>query len=402
MRSFFGALVSLAMLLPGDSGGDVQVVIDKVGSDETTSGYPIAWCDSDHHYVAQGGALRIRFEGHSTTGAPVSARLQITQNASDFAWDKDQEPAPTFPVERGEIGTFTIIAKRAFTWQYPEFRAVDANNGSSGYRMCKALVVPYLRKVEVTSLRWDPDRQKLVLAIKNTSAGELGSVRWSVWAMTRDPSHRTVPLASGARSLVQAEEVFEATARSPLPGQYYVYGAADPSRQIGENEADRGNNQRMIAWSGRLPSPVTQDLDYQRAAEAGAEFLHNIESQYSTCFRLGVGNWEDTSWAPESWQFEGGRRKGVLFMADCPATVQVGRASPEAYKNFRLKNGWKVKSVERSEPWSLGWNEFSLEGPAIGTDSPYMRAHVAAAATSTIRVGVRVIIEGPAGTDPYR
>lgn len=151
-----------------------------------------------------------------------------------------------------------------------------------------------------------------------------------------------------------------------------------------------------------------QQLDPARAREAGAEFHHNPVESPLPYQRLGVGDWQDSDWTPDGW--EHGRRVGVVFQADppwvpTPTPEPLGfiEANPEAYVNFRLKNGWRVIAVDASHVWNWADTAFNLEGPVIGSDDPYMKANIRSAATNTVnRVGVVVLIQGPAGTDPYQ
>ncbi len=74
---------------------------------------------------------------------------------------------------------------------------------------------------------------------------------------------------------------------------------------------------------------------------------------------------------------------------------------------FNLKNGWKVKSYEIAGPTRAGigagsdWRWVSTPPPA-GSTTPYVKWHLWANGGSSITVGIKIIIEGPEGTDPYQ
>src|SRR5207253_2091105 len=97
--------------------------------------------------------------------------------------------------------------------------------------------------------------------------------------------------------------------------------------------------------------------------------------------------------------------RGVLFAANCKGSITGGRADFEAFKNFRLKNGWKIKSVEvlPREDFPKSGGDFVSGGkPVIGSDNPFMKFSIWADAGGRKEVIVAVRIEGPECTDPYR
>jgi hypothetical protein len=144
-------------------------------------------------------------------------------------------------------------------------------------------------------------------------------------------------------------------------------------------------------------------LDYRAAKEAGATFHHNIEQSTGPYHRLGVGDWLDATWTGQ-WDDP---KPGVVFQAyEAFGSVNGLKANPEAYKNFRLKNGWTIRSVTRQN-WRTGRTGFRFhQSPVIGSDAPYMHAHVhtetdGLPTNDYIKVGIAIMIEGPRGRDPY-
>lgn len=150
------------------------------------------------------------------------------------------------------------------------------------------------------------------------------------------------------------------------------------------------------------PGMATRFLDYRAAAAAGARFLHNIDPGSGPYAQLGVGDWLDGQWDPGEWI--DGKRPGVLFVANPGVWFAVHgiKATPEAYKGFTLKNGWRIKSINVSH-WRLGKTQFRWkEKPEIGSDNPYMQVLVSADPLGSFtKEGVSVLIEGPRGRDPY-
>ncbi len=91
----------------------------------------------------------------------------------------------------------------------------------------------------------------------------------------------------------------------------------------------------------------------------------------------------------------------VNFVAICLSSG--GKANPEAFRDFTLKNGWKVKQVTVTEGavigMTSGWRW--IVKPSEGSDNPGMQMHVWADLGGRRIVPVWVHIEGPEGTSPY-
>ena len=80
------------------------------------------------------------------------------------------------------------------------------------------------------------------------------------------------------------------------------------------------------------------------------------------------------------------------------------KADVEAYGNFSLKNGWKIKGVsviQLLDDNPSDW-EWKSGPPSIGSTNPYVKIHVWADLMGRIDCGLRITIEGPEGTDPYQ
>jgi hypothetical protein len=151
---------------------------------------------------------------------------------------------------------------------------------------------------------------------------------------------------------------------------------------------------------------VTQDLDFQKAKNAGAQFTVDIRRN-EQCRQIGVGDWLDDTWGRGQWT--NGRHPGVVFGVDCG--TRQGEAFVDAFANFRLRNGWVVKAV-RKDDWIIGDARFDLDaGPATGSCAPLIKAHIRSygistrgdlrSPTASLRVAFQITIEGPDGTDPY-
>jgi hypothetical protein len=161
---------------------------------------------------------------------------------------------------------------------------------------------------------------------------------------------------------------------------------------------------RIEAYTQALaPGRAVRFLDYRAAKEGGATFHHNIEQPTGLYHRLGVGDWLDLNWTGQ-WDDP---QPGVVFQAaEINLSLTSLKANPEAYKNFKLKNGWTIKSVTRRN-WRTARTGFRFHhSPVIGSDDPYMHAHVhtepgGLPSNDFVKVGIAIMIEGPIGLDPY-
>jgi hypothetical protein len=391
------------------------------------------WCMRDRHKILANLPIQTVYRGRSLRPNGEDGRIHITaQTAQHFAWptilepDPDHSPKVYYPAATGELSWEPNRALRAKPGTppglyYVQFVAVDSSQRTNPVAQgCLVEVANHLPDVEVVELTLDAQPtgtsgRQVRMTIRNlmpATAQPLLSVPWSISFKPGGPGSASENiLAQGVQNNVAPGSTFEVTAALPWRRQSsirdLITGRADPQNVIGENAAERANNQKSIAATPAAATPttpppvlVTQELDFIKAHLNGAVFKHNMQT--AGCTRLGVGDWLDTSWSPRQ-----GRRPGVLFQANCPAG---GAADPEAYANFRLKNGWVVRSVEPPETvrqstvrGRFGATRFEMRvTPVVGSDNPYMQAHISGGPGSYRSVGVRVIIEGPEGTDPYR
>ena len=184
------------------------------------------------------------------------------------------------------------------------------------------------------------------------------------------------------------------------------FARVDTDNTLHEPIVQGANNEKRLRLSipqvsgqqaplpGSAPRMETQFLDYQKAKNAGAQFTHGIDGSKGLC--VSVGQFDSVSWVTD-------HSLGVIFMIECALMPNGARATPEAFMGFHLKNGWKVKE------YSIGRNDKSGQAdwqwrqtPVKGSDDPSMRMHVFASPGGTVRVQVKVEIEGPAGTNPYQ
>lgn len=191
------------------------------------------------------------------------------------------------------------------------------------------------------------------------------------------------------------------------------FARVDPDDTLHEPIVQRANNERRLrltvplvsrdqaAAPGSAPPRETQILDYEKAKQAGAQFSHGVEGSQGACNNVGQFNANLAA-------FIVGRTipAGVVFSMDCTVgglAVPTGaRATPEAFMGFRLKNGWKVREFAFGEILRQAADWQWRKTPSNGTDDPSMRMHIWANPGGRLGVPVKVVIEGPAGTNPYQ
>lgn len=145
------------------------------------------------------------------------------------------------------------------------------------------------------------------------------------------------------------------------------------------------------------PPLATQVLDYQKAKLAGATFVSGSDNPLPGV--SGQCDWNncDVTSAQQA-------QPGVFFFAYMSSTLMGSKATPEAYGNFSLKNGWQIKEISLVEILKTSGDWQWVSGPpSIGSTNPYVKIHIwAEPAVGFVRLGLRIVIEGPDGTDPYQ
>jgi hypothetical protein len=197
------------------------------------------------------------------------------------------------------------------------------------------------------------------------------------------------------------------------PGVREYFARVDPDDILHEPIVQRANNESRLKLTipqasrdqapppGSTPPKETQLLDYQKAKLNGAQFADGFEgpTNCSNRAQLDVNGPDQFAQCGEFPR----PPAGVQFQMGCGAALTGGRATPEAFTNFHLKNGWRVKSYEvvgvvKSNGADWQWRKT----PSVGTDDPSMTMHVWANVREQVCNTVKVTIEGPAGTNPYQ
>jgi hypothetical protein len=96
------------------------------------------------------------------------------------------------------------------------------------------------------------------------------------------------------------------------------------------------------------------------------------------------------------------RKDEVSFWVNCELYPQGAKANFEAFTNFNLKNGWKVKSYEILNPKTADGSWNWVVPPNNGSPNPYSKLHLWVNAGVKVSLKLKILIEGPEGTNPYQ
>ena len=224
---------------------------------------------------------------------------------------------------------------------------------------------------------------KVYMKVKNPGPNTVTSLPWKI-------SNRGSVVGSGNMSISPGREREVSASFTPAAaGNLQIIGEADSDNALSEPASQRSDNKKEL--NVQAAQPATAWVGYLKAKGAGAEFNNNVVS--GVCPQLGVGSETQLH----------GDDVDVLFRASCFGSPTGGHAQPEAFRNFKLKNGWKVKQAIGEviqKELRAGWTW--MIQPAAGSDDPFTKVDISANPNATIVVHLHIIIEGPENTNPYR
>ena len=263
---------------------------------------------------------------------------------------------------------------------------------------------PAPASVEIVALSATPAQPKqgdvvtIKLSIRNSGQSAVAQVPWSIHWNTANQT-----LAQGVQPNVALGAVFEVTASwRAVPGEQLIQGYVDASGKTFNNAAPVAKRianlpltiaQISASTQGTTPAPgsapklETQVLNFQKAKEAGAVSVSALmPGAPVACSTFGIHEEQSVSASNSG-------RGSVYLDWSC---VGAGTATGEAFKNFKLKNGWKIKAISQVAYRETTW-QYRLR-PQEGTNDPHLIAEITTSSGSFL---ILIDIEGPAGTSPY-
>lgn len=225
------------------------------------------------------------------------------------------------------------------------------------------------------------------------------------WVIAVAGPSGTQQLASGtATAVAPGASVTVSGSWRAVAGEYVATATADPANSLGEMAPNASNNARA---SSTLTPEEVRLLTFAEAAAAGAQFSSNIQGS-TMCRTVGVFDASDA-------RFLGAQGRGrPLFIADCttppqtPPVVTGAKASPVAFANLTLRNGWTVRSVRLLSRGQDGTRVVGTAGgsavtlPFAGGTSPKTEFSVFADRGGLFEALLEVVIGGPAHRSPLR
>ena len=249
--------------------------------------------------------------------------------------------------------------------------------------------------VEIVALSATPAAPKqgemvtVKLSIRNSGQSAVAQVPWAIhWNANQT-------LAQGVQPNVVPGAVFEVTASwRAVPGEQLFQGYVDGSGKTFNNAAPVAKRiahlpltiaQVSASTQGAAPAMETQVLHFQKAKLAGAMIVNTLlPGAPAGCLTFGVHEAGSVSRSNAN-------SGSVYFTVNCYGGAA---ATGEAFKNFRLQNGWKIKSVDlvgANTDWQY------RRQPQNGSNDPHMIVEMTGNGYAVFRID----IEGPAGTSPY-
>jgi hypothetical protein len=267
-------------------------------------------------------------------------------------------------------------------------------------------------RVAVTGLTVDPPQPlpgslvTVTLTIKNMCNGLLANVPWRIELV--GPKGQV--LGSGIQQNVAAGTSFNVAVKwTASAGQRDFRGTVDPDNTLREMTAqNRENNYKDLIVNVPQVSASTQSpgqtgprlveswLDGNEAKRVGAGFPARLEGA-AACSWMAATMYsanQQVSVLPSDF-----RGPYISFGINCATGARV---TLEAFKDFRLKHGWKVKGPPRILHASSDSNWRWLDAPPTSGDDPHLTMRLfTSAPLNNVLVYVAVLIEGPEGTNPY-
>jgi hypothetical protein len=225
----------------------------------------------------------------------------------------------------------------------------------------------------------EPGSKLITLEVSNVSKS---SALWIDWQLKAKSGSQERFLGVGNITNLNGAEKHTLTVEYVPSGEPVTIEASVTPDQSEVSAAARANNVKAVSIAASaLPSTLqVAELNPTSAATAGATHHYTPRSGMTGC---------SMTQAPQ-----GTNALGVNISCTAPGAGEI-----ELFKNFTLKQNWKVNGVAVG---TLGGGTLKhRQLPLAGSAAPHIRLDVTGAPNQSPVVVVRVDLVGPANTSPY-
>jgi hypothetical protein len=231
--------------------------------------------------------------------------------------------------------------------------------------------------------------------LKNTGTTVPTSIPWALQVDGNTIS------AGNAPGLKAGDSWESSKGWTATPGQHVVRFVVDPVGTGGVSGAPAANRSRQIGYAvAALPATEVRLIDWDAAKAAGMTYADGLQAPtMCNAWLMPIANASYTDPAGTSYAAHVG---AIHLGLSC--SVTGGRMNATVFDNLQLRNGWRVKDVQVTRMYQTAGSDWKYNAtpPAPGSDRPKVNIGLWANMQHMINLVLRVEIEGPRGTNPYR
>lgn len=195
------------------------------------------------------------------------------------------------------------------------------------------------------------------------------------------------------------------------PGARVIRFSIDPNGTASVWGAPAAQRARQLSTSVvALPATEVRLIDWDAAKAVGMNYADGLQ-QPASCVAIvrPITNASYREGVPPAASADFSRHVGSIHIGlNC--MYSGGRMNPVVFDNFQLRNGWKVKQVTIqtiSQTRGTAGNpttdwQYTTPPPAANSDRPRIALGIWSTPRAHLALALKVEIEGPRGTDPYR
>jgi hypothetical protein len=276
-----------------------------------------------------------------------------------------------------------IVGLGALSLAMPAHSDISKKKSSSQRKAPTTNPNPVPDVLAITKLQVAPGAQAGVQVITLEVTNKNGSsASWVDWQLKAKNGTQERFLGVGQITTIHSGQKHTLTAEFVPNGQDVTIEASVNAGNPTEASGAMGNNTKSIALAGGTPSAALQvaDMNSTSAQDAGATHLYTPRTGMTGCTMTS---------APQG--------TGALSVnMTCTA---AGAGEVELFKNFTLKQGWKVNGVVVG---SLGGGTVvNHHIPLAGGTDPRLSIGITGQSGQAPVLFVRVELVGPVNTSPY-